>query len=165
LDGHDGSGKTTLAARLALHLGGAHLQPYSGNAGPRFLRAVHQGNFSFASELARRAVDRALATNNAPVVIFDRHWMTAFSLLPSSSWPAWQPLPPTALCWSGIETIRSRLARRRPEKGEQAYDHLHFLSVYWDLGRRFGCQVVKTEEVTVDESFEVVLSWALRFVA
>lgn len=163
LDGHDGSGKTALAARLAQSLGGIHVRPYSGIVGQLFLWAVERGDFSFASDLALHAVDYALAMNNAPVLIFDRHWMTAFSVLPESYWGNWEPLPPTTLCWAGIETTRARLAVRSDDD-EQAYDHGHFLSVYRDLGQRFGCHVVETGDLTLDESFEILLSWARRFV-
>jgi hypothetical protein len=163
LDGHDGSGKTALAARLAQSLGGIHVRPYSGIAGQLFLWSVERGDYSFSADLALHAVDYALAKNNAPVLIFDRHWMTAFSVLPESYWGAWEPLPPTSLCWAGIETTRARLARR-PDDDDQAYDHSHFLSVYRDLGQRFGCHVVNTDDLTLDESFETLLSWAERFV-
>lgn len=163
LDGHDGSGKTALAARLAQALGGIHVRPYSGIVGRLFLRSVERGDFSFASDLALRAVEYALAEHDAPVLVFDRHWMTAFSVIPESYWGAWEPLPPTALCWAGIETTRARLAARSGDD-DRAYDDRHFLSVYRELGERFGCHFVDTDGLTPDESFEILLSWALPFV-
>lgn len=164
LDGHDGSGKTALAERLAQSLGGIHVRPYSGITGQLFIWSVERGDYCFAADLALRAVDFALAKNDAPVLIFDRHWMTAFSVLPESYWGAWQPLPPTSLCWAGIETTRARLAVRSDDDDEEAYDHNHFLKVYWELGQRFRCHVVETDDLTLDESFEILLSWARRFV-
>ena len=163
LDGHDGSGKTTLAARLARHLGGAHVRPYSGIVGRLFLWAVERGDFSFAGDLARHAIDYALAKEDAPVLIFDRHWMTAFSVLPEAFWGDWGPPPPTALCLAGLETTLARLAGR-PDDEDHAYDHRHCISVYRNLGPRFGCHVVDTDDLTLDESFETLLSWARRFV-
>jgi adenylate kinase family enzyme len=163
LDGHDGSGKTTLAARLAQYLGGVHVRPFSGNVGELFLWSIERGDFSFAGELARHAVEHALAKHDAPVLIFDRHWMTVFSVLPEAYWNAWEPLPPTTLCWASLETTLSRLAVRSDDE-DRAYDHQHFLSVYRQLGQRFGSHVLDTSDLTPDESFEILLSWARRFI-
>lgn len=163
VDGHDGSGKTTLASRLAKSLGANHVQPYSGIVGRLFLRSIDRKDFRFAGELARQAVDHFLSNSDAPVVIFDRHWMTAFSVSPEAYWSPWQPLPPTALCWADIETTLSRLHSRQDHE-EQRYDHKHFLSTYWKLGQDFGSHVVRTDKLTLDESLEDLLSWAEHFV-
>lgn len=163
IDGHDGSGKTTLSSRLARSLGGIHVQPYSRPVGQQFARLIERREFELASELARRAVDQVLANSDAPVVICDRHWMTAFSVLPETYWSAWQSLPPTALCWANLETTIARLdLRGKPD--EELWDHKHFLTSYWELGQRFGAYLVHTDNRTLDDSFTDLRTWAKRFV-
>lgn len=163
LDGHDGSGKTTLASRLAESIGGAPVQPYSGIVGQEFIRAIHDGEFALANKLALQAVTVALAGSNAPMVICDRHWMTAFSVLPEIYWRDWQPLPRTTLCWADLETTLSRLECRR-DRDAQLYDHKHFLATYWELGRRFESHVLRTDKLTVDESLQSLRSWIATYV-
>jgi len=162
LDGHDAAGKTTLAARLAGELGGLHVRPFAGTAGQLMLWSARQGNFAFTSGLARQAVEYTLATNQAPILVFDRHWMTVFSLLPESYWPAWEPLPPTILCWASLETTLSRLANRADTE-MQLEEHLHYLSLYRDIGQRFGCHLLRTDQLTAAESTKTLIEWARQF--
>jgi hypothetical protein len=162
LDGHDGAGKTTLAARMAQVLGGVHIQPFAGTLGQLFLWASTQGDATFASELARRAVEYAFVVNDAPLLVFDRHWMTVFSVLPKSYWLAWEPLPPTALCWVSLETTISRLATRGDVE-VQPQEHIRYLSIYRELGRRFGCYMLRTDQLSIEESLEELLKWAKSF--
>jgi len=163
LDGHDGSGKTTLARRLAESLGGAHAQPYSGIVGQQLFCLIERHNFQEANRLAQQAVNRAIANADSPVVICDRHWMTAFSILPETYWSGWEWLPPTTLCWTDLETTISRLEDRLDQDAQQ-YDHGHFLSIYWELGQRFRSHVLRTDTLTLDESFAQLFSWATHFV-
>jgi deoxyadenosine/deoxycytidine kinase len=162
LDGHDAAGKTTLAARLAEELGGLHVRPFAGTAGQLMLWSARQGNFAFTSDLARQAVAYTLAENTAPVLVFDRHWMTVFSLLPESYWPAWEPLPPTVLCWANLETTLSRLAARGDVE-MQLEEHLHYLSVYRDMAERFGCHILQTDQLTIAEATKMLIERVKRF--
>ena len=89
--------------------------------------------------------------------------MTAFSVLPEIHWNDWQPLPPTALCWADLETTLARLECRREQDGQE-YDHKHFLSTYWELGRTFDCHVLRTDKLTLEESLKDLRSWAADFI-
>lgn len=164
LDGHDAAGKTTLATMLAKSVGGVHVRPFAGDVGERFVKCVNEGEMSQAADIAKKAIKRALCKVDAPVLVFDRHWMTAFSLLGESYWKAWQPLPATTLCWADLRTTLSRL-RCRPVNDMHSYDHQHFLEVYQKLAQRFGCNIVRTDILSVEESFELVYSWAKALIA
>ena len=163
LDGHDGAGKTTLAAMLAESLGGVHVRPFAGDTGRLLISYVNQGNVTLAADLARQAVEETLSKSEAPVLVFDRHWMTAFSVLPETYWNEWQPLPPTTLCWADLQTTLQRVNSRSHDEGE-SYDHRHFLSVYWELAKRFECNILRTDQLSLDESFASLYSWAAHFV-
>src|SRR5215213_1838482 len=113
LDGNDGTGKSTLARAIANELGGTYVRPFSGRAGKEMLQIAEDGNFSVASSLARKLVDNAVAKNDGCLLVFDRLWMTAFTILPESYWSDWEPLEPTILCWADIETTMNRLHDRK----------------------------------------------------
>ena len=158
LDGHDGAGKTTLARRLAAALDIPYVYPFTGAEGSRILVAAESGQHDEAQHLARGLLQRAIA-NPAPVLVFDRHWMTLFSLLPESYWPAWQPLPATTLCWADLKTTQARLEAR----GEEAMPvewHQYYVDLYPKLASRFGCRVIRTDLMSEDEAAARVLEWA-----
>lgn len=159
LDGHDASGKTTLAARLAAELGARHLRPFAGAVGRQFTSAANQGNFDAAAAIAHRAVEDSLAAATSNVVIFDRHWMTVFSMLPEAYWHDWKPLPPTILCWADLATTLDRLQGRTQSEADD-FDHPHYLTVYWQLARRFDCEILRTDKLGVEESLATALAWS-----
>ena len=164
LDGHDAAGKTTLATMLAKSVGGVHIRPFAGDVGERLVRCVDEGEMLQAADLAQRAIKNALCNVDAPVLVFDRHWMTVFSLLPESYWSAWQPLPPTTLCWADLKSTLTRLRCRTVDE-THSYDHRHFLEMYQKLAQRFDCNIVRTDILSVEESFELVYSWARGLIA
>jgi len=161
LDGHDGVGKTTLAPRLAAALGGVAARPFAGTAGAIQLWAARRGDFAFVDALARQAIAYTLALQTAPVVVCDRHWMTAFTLLPDAYWPAWQPLPPTMLLWIDLPTTLARLGLR-DEAAESGATHEHYLARYLDLATQFGCPVLRTDQLSEAESLDALIAWARK---
>lgn len=159
LDGHDGSGKTTLAARLAEALGGVHARPLRGSVGELFLWSAERGEGAFASALAQRAVARALErAGDAPVVVFDRHWMTVFSVVHEAEWPAWEPRPRTVLCWADLDATMSRLDARDQGQWTRA-EHARWLEVYRGLAERFGVPLLRTDDRSVDDALDWLVAW------
>ncbi len=162
LDGHDASGKTTLASRLAAELGACHLRPFAGAVGRQFTSSVSRENFDAAAAIAQRAVEDSLSTATSNVVIFDRHWMTVFSMLPEAYWQEWKPLPPTILCWSDLATTLDRLQGRTQSDADD-FDHPHYLSVYLQLARRFDCEILRTDKLGLEESLATALAWSRQW--
>ncbi len=162
LDGHDASGKTTLADRLATVLNACHLRPFAGAAGRQFTSAVDQEDFDEAARIAHNAVQDSLAAATSSIAIFDRHWMTVFSILPEAYWHSWKPLPPTTLCWADLPATLERL-KHRPQLDSDDFDHPHYLSVYWKLATTFACNIVRTDKLDLEESLATVLAWSRRF--
>ena len=158
LDGHDGAGKTTLARRLAAALDAPYVYPFSGAEGSRILAAAESGGHAEAQRLASGLLHRAVA-NPAPVLVFDRHWMTLFTLLPESYWQAWQPLPATMLCWADLQTTMARLDARDEEPMPLDW-HRRYVDRYAALASRFGCRVVRTDLLSEDEAAAHLLGWA-----
>lgn len=158
IDGHDGAGKTTLAAWLAEELGGVHVRPFKGILGEQMLHSSERGDFRAAALLAWRGVESVLESQGASILVFDRHWMTVFTLLPETFWGDWLPVPPTTLCWSTLETTRKRLRLRG--EAVDGVNHEHYLPLYRDLGDRFGCHLLRTDQLSLEESREQLVAWA-----
>jgi hypothetical protein len=63
--------------------------------------------------LAHWGVKKAISDNpDAKVLVFDRHWLTIFTLLPEPFWQSWSPIPRTVLCRTNAMVTKLRLERR-----------------------------------------------------
>lgn len=162
LDGHDGGGKTTLATRLAEAVGGIHVRPFAGSVGESLLRAGESADYDLASKIALDAVRNAYRVD-PPVIVFDRHWMTVFTLVPEQYWDVWMPLPPTTLCVASYDATLARL-RSRGEPGA-GFGHRYYLNRYADIARRFSCNVVRTDDRPPDASLASLVSWGHEVIA
>jgi hypothetical protein len=157
LDGHDASGKTTLARRLAAALGGTPVRPFAGAAGARLL-ALAARDPEGAARFGWETIATAATEARGDALVFDRHWITVCSLLPALMWQPAVPLPPTALCWAALEPTLARLAQR-DEPAEPVAEHVRYLASYEELGRRFHCLVVRTDQESEDQSLARLVTW------
>jgi adenylate kinase family enzyme len=156
LDGHDGTGKTTLARLLAERVGAEVVQPFTGTLGD--LIAWHWTNerYEEADSLARTALERVYERlDGTPRVVFDRHWLSLFSVLPEPLWESWTPLPPTILCWVDTETTCRRLVERGEAVGPRD-EHAYYVARYRALARRFRVPLLDTSKRTVDECLDLL---------
>lgn len=161
LDGHDGAGKSTLSRRLATELGGVWVRPFSGSGGESMLAAAESGDEASAAEMATAAVEGAMAAKGGSPLIFDRHWMTVFTLVGEEHYGAWMPLPPTVLCWIDLESTLGRLAERREAPQTSSY-HERYLRLYRSLAKRFACPILRTDRLSVEESLDRLVLWSKR---
>lgn len=164
LDGHDGAGKTTLAAALANCLGGTAVRPFSGATGAELLHAGKLGNVPELVRIGGAAIEKAIASvpGGGPVVL-DRGWMTVASFVPESAdfflqWDMWIP---TTLCWSDLATTLSRLTMRHDEDAETLEWHNHYLAVYLDLAQRSGSMVLRTDLFDFAACIDQLVTWAM----
>lgn len=162
IDGHDGTGKTTLARRLAERIGADYVAPFSGVDGMSMLDAAESGRPIEADRLAREMLSRQVRDSGAAIKVFDRHWMTVFTLIPQSLWQSWLPLPPTVLCWAELPTICARLEGRAECRRSTEW-HAAYLKKYTDLARRFGIPIVRTDQCTEVETLQWLHEWASQF--
>lgn len=157
LDGHDGAGKTTLAHLLADQLGGRYVKPFSGELGDMIAWLWRGRRFELADQLARNAVEKILSENqDASVLIFDRHWLCLFTVLPEEYYKNWLPLPTTILCWTTPETTIHRL----DERGESPEDpalHKHYCSLYRSLANQFKVPIIDTTDITISDAFDLLV--------
>ena len=160
LDGHDAAGKTTLARMVADSLGGRYVKPFDGTLGDMIIWLYGRQHFELADGLSRAAVAKmALDNSDASLLVFDRHWMSMFTLLPTSLRKGWFPLPVTILCWADLPTTTQRLSDRGEDVGNPA-EHEHFIQLYRDIANEFGVPSVDTSLESIEDSLATILRLA-----
>jgi thymidylate kinase len=160
IDGHDGSGKTTLAKMLAAETGGTYLKPYSGEIGS-YLDWLYQfKRWKDADFLSRLAVEKILTENSAKkLLILDRCWMTLFTVIPTESYSNWYPIIKnmnTILIWTNLSTTLERL-KIRDEFDKYQSDHEYYINKFKEIGNEFKVSRIDTTQTSVDESFYQLL--------
>jgi broad-specificity NMP kinase len=131
-DGHDGCGKSTLAAAVAAHLGLVVVKPFADTLGDHIAWLWRNRRYAEADHLARTSVERIVERHGRNRLVFDRHWATMFSVLPTEYRLAWGRLPPTVICRADTASIMERLRQRGEPEGDPA-QHDHYDRVYTSL--------------------------------
>lgn len=158
VDGHDGTGKTTLARWLAEQVGGSYQRPFSGELGAALLDAAERGDDARVLAIGEKGITNAIAAaaDRQPIIL-DRSWMTVASLVNwavfSSTWQQWIP---TVLCWADLETTLARLSQRS-EKTETLDWHRHYLRVYQALAERTGSRILRTDINSLEQCQSILL--------
>jgi hypothetical protein len=160
VDGHDGSGKTTLARWLAASTGGYYHRPFHGALGDALLSAGNRGEAAKVIALGEEGIRNAIAAaGTVRPIVLDRAWMTVASLVDwSEFFPVWRLWIPTALCWADLATTLDRLGRR-PEKSGTTDNHDHYLKVYRSLADRTGSCVVRTDLSSESQCRDFLIRW------
>ncbi len=160
LDGHDCSGKTTLGRLLASRLGAKYIKPFSHNLGDLIVWAYRNKRYNLANDIAHAAVSRCVAENvGVDCLVFDRHWLCMFTVLPECFYASWQPLPFTILCWADVENTERRMDERG-EKERYAGWNEHFCKIYVDLAKRFNVPIINTSgHQNAEEKLEEIVRY------
>ncbi|MFF5790605.1 hypothetical protein ACFY5D_01010 [Paeniglutamicibacter sp. NPDC012692] len=153
IDGHDGTGKTTIAKNIAARLGYSYRRPFGGETGLALSRAAVSGDPEAVIKIGAGALARAMETSGeGRPLILDRSWMTVASLVGDDDfrdrWTLWIP---TVLCWADLPATLERLALR-DEPGETVAWHRHYIDRYRAIAQQMGCAIVDTSHRTEEES-------------
>ncbi|WP_221393712.1 hypothetical protein [Dyadobacter sp. NIV53] len=160
LDGHDGSGKTTLANLLAKELGGIYVRPFAGLAGKKLIGLADQKDYENVVSFGYETVLGFVNSYSNEILVFDRCWMTVFSLVPENFRhdPRWFPLPLTVLCYSDLDHTLLRLAQRTEEKFDVNY-HQYYLDLYLELSREFHSNLLLTDKNEIPDCLNQLKKW------
>lgn len=137
IDGHDGSGKSSIGAAIAKEYGLRLARPFADSLGDHIAWLWRHKQFALANDVARTAVRRVLASAGSDGVLCDRHWTTMFTVLPEAFWRDWENdgLPPTIVCWASTATTVGRLRERGEDPGDPS-KHDYYSRLYRDLASR-----------------------------
>jgi dephospho-CoA kinase len=120
---------------------------------------INDEEYELASLIARTACRKeAERYKDAPYVIFDRHWMTMFTLIPEEFLDSWFPLPFTVLIEAETQTIVERLNKRN-EKVDTPFEvHLDQQQRFREVAERHQVAVINTSSELADTSVNRIIS-------
>lgn len=163
IDGHDGTGKTTIAQGVARALNASYQRPFAGERGLLLARAKQAGDREAVLRVGSAALTAAIRRSGPtrPIVL-DRSWMTVGSLLTDEDfYDRWNIWVPTILCWSDLPTTLERLGRR-DEPTESAAWHEHYIDRFRCMAEDRGCVIVDTGRCTDADAITEVVQAARR---
>ena len=76
IDGHDGSGKTSISKRICEILNYQYIKPFSDSLGDLIAWLITSKNYELANQIAISAIDKALDENTAYEVLFFKSILT-----------------------------------------------------------------------------------------
>ncbi len=157
VDGLDGSGKSSIARRVAEALGATVLNPFSGQVGAILVHLARTGQHALADDVAHAAVAAAIANAPPGPVVFDRHWFTASQLLSPAYRPGWEPRPFTVMCWADRPTTIARMvARGVPNPSEHMTEDR--IAGYRTLAEELRLPLLDTSRIAPEEGAAQVLA-------
>jgi deoxyadenosine/deoxycytidine kinase len=163
LDGHDATGKTTLAQSLASSINGTYVRPYIEPYGQELLLAAEAHDYDQVMKISSQAFKNVIMkTSLSKPLIFDRLWITVFTLVPESYHSLWTVRPPTIICWTDLNTTLTRLASRK-EVVPQTEWHKYYIDLYKNLAKKYKCEVIETTNMDESKSLNFLADWAKRY--
>lgn len=157
IDGHDGSGKTTFAHMLAEHYGFMYVKPFSDSLGDLIAWACKKEDFELANKLAIKSVEKILEENKEKVLVFDRHWLSMFTVLPVEFHKMWDR-PITICCWTDPKTTVKRL-KNREDDDVSAWNHDKFCSLYRDYANKYNIKLINTTDNDISHNFNEICAY------
>lgn len=163
IDGHEGTGKTTIARGAADALNASYVRPFGGERGRLLSRADEAGDTDGVLRIGDAAITAAIRRSGPmrPIVV-ERSWITVGSLVSDEEfYERWQLWIPTILCWADLPTTLKRVGHGA-EALEARDRHRHFVDRYRRMAEDRGCVIVDTSNATDDEAIAQVVRAARR---
>ncbi|MDH6238317.1 hypothetical protein [Cryobacterium sp. CG_9.6] len=163
VDGHEGTGKSTIARGAARALHASFHRPFGNERGTLLAHASQAGDTDGVLRVGEAALTTAIhrAGSMRPVVL-ERSWLTVGSLLPDDVfYERWQLWIPTILCWADLPSTLKRLGHRTAPAATIAR-HEHLIERYRTMAEDRGCVIVDTSHTTDDEAIAEVVRAARR---
>jgi thymidylate kinase len=151
IDGHDGSGKTTIARLLAQKINAKYIKPFSDSLGDLIAWSYRKKEYSFANDIAIASIKMHLEENpGVECFVFDRHWLSMFTVLSQEFYNSWFPLPITILCWADVKTTEKRFNERN-ELEPYPGCHEYYCRVYKEIAKKYNVFIIDTSNESIPE--------------
>lgn len=161
IDGHDASGKTSICKRISEILGYKYIKPFSNSLGDLIAWLITCKNYKLANQIAMSAIDKVLKENPKSNLIFDRHWICMFTLIPDDLKSDWHHIPFSIICWANPEITLTRLHERN-DIDINKWDNEYFCKKYLEVGERYHIPIIDTSFISVDEGVEKAMKIILE---
>jgi deoxyadenosine/deoxycytidine kinase len=162
IDGHDGSGKTTLSKKLAQRLDGIYIRPYGAPFGAKLMCAAQNKDYGMVLDIGKQALEQSLQpfkNSDCRAFIFDRLWITLFTLIPKEFHARWDARYHTIICWANLDTTIYRINSRNEQKYSEDW-HRRYLSLYKPLAHEHQCALLNTSELNEVDALDKLALWA-----
>lgn len=157
IDGHDGTGKTTIAKKLAKELDGVYIKPFDGIIGDIIVWLYERKKYKLLNKISFSILEKCIEeNNNANYLIFDRHWLSIYTLLPSKYYNEEFNFPYTILCTANSKTIIQRL-RERNNKEEMNWDNDYFRKKYLEIANNYDLKIIDTSTINIENCINIIL--------
>jgi thymidylate kinase len=153
-DGHDGAGKTTIAKKVAEKLKFKYIKPFESSLGDLIAWSFRNKKYDFTNKISKLAIEKSVSENPNTSLIFDRHWMSMFTVLPEQYYAEWNPLPFTILIWVDWQTTMERLIQKGEKPGSEK-EHQYYCDLYLKVADNYGVPVIDTTKHTIDECIDI----------
>lgn len=158
LDGHDGSGKTTLTQALVKAKNAQYVRPYAEPFGSALMEAYQKSDFEKILSIAQTAINHALKDiDMSQPMIFDRCWVTVFTVLSSDMRAAWLWRPLTVVIWADLDTTLERL-NKRDEPAETKEWHAHYIHAYQQLAQQHQLHLINTSQINEPTALDILIN-------
>ena len=143
IEGYDGSGKTSVAKKIAKIIGARYVHFFS-EYGVKYSIEPLSVSDDELIEMTKRALDKALA--DAEDIVLDRGLITPISALPEERWDEFKEYfekIPIVMCYATLEDTIERLKQRDEDESEW-YDNKYWININLKIAEKFNIPIVNT---------------------
>jgi len=157
VDGHDGSGKTSIATAAAEAMGVKYVHFYKNYRIKYSIDPLSIPVKKFIT-LTKNALENSLQQNHD--MVLDRGLIVPLSVLPKENWDEFGEYfdkIPTVLCYSDVPTTVARLRSREVDESGW-YDNAKWSRINTEIAKHFGVPIIDTSaEPSLNKNVETAL--------
>lgn len=143
IEGYDGSGKTSVAKKIAKNIGARYVHFFS-EYGVKYSIEPLSVTDDELIDMTKKALDKALADEED--IVLDRGLITPISALPEERWDEFKEYfekIPIVMCYATVEDTIDRL-KQRDEDESTWYDNEYWIGINLKLAKKFNIPIVNT---------------------